>query len=132
MDLCIPRFTPYVPGPLRELRLAAAGLLNSVEPISGRPKAAELNWNPLARPFIGFPSTVGRNEGPSKSPTASTAPEATLPGMTGSQSEQSQNGVNLVPVFANKLNDACHPPTRSSISLDEVEAKCSPRPKGRS
>src|SRR5262245_6803342 len=85
-----PRFTPHVPGPISELRLATSALSNTSAPVVGTSKAAGLKNRSPPTFAYGSPCTRGRKLGPEKSPIASTKPLATLPGKTGPQLLQFQ------------------------------------------
>ena len=97
--------TPHVPGQNREVSLPDIRIVENVSACGGRVNAAGLkNRSPLT-PAYGSPTTRGRKFGPLKSPTASTKPLAILPGKTGPQLLQIQNGVKPVPLLANMFHD---------------------------
>src|ERR1017187_1962808 len=79
------------------------------------------NWFNLFFPASGLLMTLARNCADS-SPTASSAPEAMLPGITGSQSLQDHDGENPTPDFANILVVVCHPPMMELVILLAVAA----------
>src|SRR5215212_11631702 len=127
-----PMLTPQVPGPSSEFRLATSGLSNTSAPVGGGAKAAALKIRSPPSEAYGSPTTTGLKEGPLKSPTASTKPLAMLPGNTGPQLLQLQNGVNPVPLFANMFHDNWNPPTTASAHFDSERPYVRPRPNGRS
>src|ERR1044071_8576172 len=127
-----PRLTPQEPGPRSELRLAIAGLSKTSAPVGGSPNAVGLKtWSPL-RPANGSPVTSGRNDGPLKSPTASTKPLPMFPGKTGSQLSQIQNGVKPVPLLANRFQVTSQLPTAASAQPDILLPYSRPWPIGSS
>src|ERR1700729_4081678 len=107
---------------MRELRLTTPAWVYRSEPTLGRVKELAFHWYPDAV-LLELPVRTGRNEGELKSPTASIAPEATLPGRTGSHSSQVQNGVKGVPDFTKKFVEVCQPPTKASTNLEDEERK---------
>src|SRR5689334_13140241 len=98
----------------------------------GRVNASGFQKNPDGTLLLVPPLMTARTDVALKSPTASSVPDATFPGVTGSQSPQSKNGVKPVPVLKNILVVACHPPNAASTTLDDLAKNCLPCPNGRS
>src|SRR6267154_6447944 len=114
-------------------RLATPACVKMSDPMEGNPNAAGFEiWSPFFCLKL-LLTTTGRKDGSAlKSPTASSEEMPILPGSTGLQSSQIQNGVKPVPDFANGLNVVCQPPTTASAHRDIADPDCRPRPTGKS